>query len=358
MASKHISLRKRLALEIVRKQSAVRAREHQLRTLFWECTLRCNAACRHCGSDCRATSDSKDMPMADFLRVVDGISPHVDPHKVFVVFTGGEALMRKDLERCGLELYRRGYPWGIVTNGFALSRARLDALLRSGMRSVTVSLDGFEDAHNWLRCVPDGFSRATEAIRMLTEEKEIVWDVVTCANQRNFDDLPAFRDFLILLGVKQWRIFTVFPVGRAADVPELQLSDHQFTSLMRFIAETRKQGKIMLSYGCEGFLGGYEMEVRSSFFHCDAGIGVASVLNDGSISACPSIRANYVQGNIYRDDFMTVWNNRFEKFRDRSWMKTGICADCEMFRYCNGNGFHLRDGDGNLLLCHWHRLKM
>jgi radical SAM enzyme (rSAM/lipoprotein system) len=356
MISKKISLRKRLALEIERKLIKDQIVEHPLRTLFWESTLRCNAACRHCGSDCRATSSSKDMPTEDFLRVIDSITPHVDPHKVFIIFTGGEALVRKDIDHCGLEPYRRGYPWGIVTNGFALTRERLDSLLRSGMHSITVSLDGFEEAHNWLRCVPDGFKKATNAISMIKDEKEIVWDVVTCANQLNFNDLHAFRDYLYGLGVRRWRIFTIFPVGRAAESPELQLTDEQFTELMQFIAETRKEGKMKLSYGCEGFLGGYEMEVRDTAYHCNAGITVASVLNDGSISACPSIRADYVQGNIYKDDFMDVWNNRFQKYRDRSWMKQGICADCEMFRYCQGNGFHLHDGEGKILLCHWKRL--
>lgn len=353
---KSLSLRKRLALEIVRKEHQMQSDMHELHTLFWECTLRCNAACRHCGSDCRATAACKDMPMSDFLKVVDGITPHVDPHRVFVIFTGGEALVRADLECCGLELYRRGYPWGIVTNGYALTRSRLDSLLSSGMHSITVSLDGFAEAHDWLRRVPHCFDHATAAIKMLAEEKEIVWDVVTCVNQRNYGDLAAFRDFLIGIGVRQWRIFTIFPVGRAAETPELQLTDEQFTELMQFIAETRKSGKIRLNFACEGFLGGYETEVRDTFYHCRAGITVASILNDGSISACPSIRSNYVQGNIYQDDFMEVWNKRYQLYRDRLWMKTGVCSDCKIFRYCQGNGFHLRDDSGKLLVCHYRRL--
>ncbi len=45
--------------------------EHKLRTLFWECTLRCNLACRHCGSDSRVDPGVPDMPLADFLKVLD-----------------------------------------------------------------------------------------------------------------------------------------------------------------------------------------------------------------------------------------------------------------------------------------------
>ena len=62
------------------------------------------------------------------------------------------------------------------------------------------------------------------------------------------------------------------------------------------------------------------------------------------------------QGNIYRDDFWDVWQNRFDKFRDREWARRGECADCSMFRYCQGGGMHLRGDDGELLCCHYHRL--
>ncbi len=354
MVSKKLSIRKRIALEIVRRMR--KDTPPQLRVLFWECTLRCNAACRHCGSDCKATATSKDMPGEDFLKAVDSIRPHVDPHKTFIIFTGGEALVRQDLEEVGLELNKREFPWGIVTNGQLLTPERFQKLKAAGMHSLTISLDGFEEAHNWMRRIPNGFQHAVSAIKTVLADGTMAFDVVTCANQRNFDSLRELKEFLINLGLKKWRIFTVFPVGRAAEEPELQLNDRQFTDLLKFIAETNKEGRIMVHYGCEGFLGGYEMEVRNHFYECQAGKKVCSVLADGSISACPSIRANYNQGNIYNDDLWEVWANRYQVFRDRTWMKTGECAECKMFRYCEGNGFHLRDENGKLLFCHYHRI--
>ncbi|GHT60013.1 radical SAM/SPASM domain-containing protein [Bacteroidia bacterium] len=355
--NKEPSLRKRIALELFRKMRKNNVHLHELNTLFWECTLRCNIACRHCGSDCRAIADQADMPVADFLNIIDQITPHVNPNKTMIIFTGGEALVRNDIEECGLELYRRGFPWGMVSNGMALTRERLDSLLAAGLHSITISLDGFEEAHNWLRRHPQSYANALNAVRMLAGEKEIVWDIVTCANRKNLEELPAFKEFLIDTGVKNWRIFTIFPVGRAAELPELQLSNEDFTSVLDFIRATRKEGRILLNYGCEGFLGNYEMEVRDHFYECYAGVNVASVLADGSISACPSIRANFHQGNIYKDDFMDVWNNRFQPFRNREWTRKDICGDCSMFRYCEGNGMHLHDNDGKLLVCHYRRIK-
>ena len=415
-----LSLRQKVGLELQRSLRHNEAQLHPLRTLFWECTLRCNMSCRHCGSDCKVQPEMKDMPAADFLRVIDSITPHVDTHKVFIIFTGGEALLRPDLEEVGLELYRREYPWGVVTNGFLLDERRLQSLLASGMHSITVSLDGFEEQHNWIRRHPQSFEKATDAIRLLAQQKDILWDVVTCVNPRNYPHLKEFREYLVSLGVPAWRLFSIFPMGRAAGNPELQFTDEQFRGLLDFIKECRKtpsplrgtpllegesqsaqtgsspvtagadsshrqgsspvmagadsshrqgssplqgevaegqRGVINVSYACEGFLGEYEQKVRDHFFHCRSGVDVASIRCNGAISGCTSVRSHMDQGNIYKDDFWDVWENRFQVMRDRSWARKDQCASCKVWRYCEGSGLHLYDDNGRLLTCHYNRLK-
>lgn len=351
-----LALRRRLALDITRKLQKDVIVRHRIRQLFWECTLRCNLRCRHCGSDCRQVASLKDMPLLDFLPVLDSVASHTDPHEVMIVVTGGEPLLRPDLEQCGKAFYDRGFPWGMVTNGFALTETRFRRLLASGLRSMTISLDGLEEDHDWMRQVPGSFRRAAESIRMACGCPDIAFDVVTCVNARNYDHLPEIRDFLVGLGLKEWRLFTVFPVGRGAIDAALQLDNARFRGLMDFIKETRRAGVIKASYGCEGFLGNYEGEVRDHFYFCHAGVSVGGILSDGSISACTSIRSDYHQGNIYQDDFMTVWNERFQPYRDRSWMRKDECGDCRYWKYCRGNGMHLRDADGRLILCHLKRL--
>lgn len=357
MVRRSPGLRKRIGLDLFSKLYASEVAEHELRTLFWECTLRCNLACRHCGSDCRVDPGVPDMPLEDFLRVLDEeITPNVDPRNVLVIFSGGEVLVRSDLERAGAEVARRGYPWGMVTNGMVLTPDRFRALRNAGLRSVSVSFDGFADVHNYIRRNPQSFGKALDAIRLIVHEEGLAYDVITCVSGAMVSRLEEFRELLISEGVKHWRLFSIFPVGRAKNDATLRMDDVQFREMLDFIRRSRKRGGIEVSYACEGFLGRYETEVRDHFYQCAAGVSVASVRVDGAISGCTSIRGNYHQGNIYRDKFWDVWQNRFEQFRDREWARKGECADCEMFRYCLGGGMHLRGDDGGLLYCHYHRL--
>lgn len=352
-----MNLRKRILFELERLRRKNLQQLHPLQQLFWESTLRCNVHCLHCGSDCSSSEVTPDMPAEDFLRVIDqSVTPHVDPHKVLIIISGGEPLMRTDLAEVGKALYQRGYPWGMVTNGLALTPKRFQELMQSGLRSMAISFDGLELDHNWLRQHPLAFEGATRAIKLAAATPSLTWDVVTCVNQRTINQLDEMREYLWSIGVRNWRLITIDPMGRAAENPELLLTAEQHRQVLEYIREKRKEG-LHISYSCEGFMPDYEGEVRDHLFHCAAGVSVASILIDGSISACTSVRGKYYQGNIYKDDFWEVWENGFEPYRNRQWMKKlDPCNTCKLFRYCEGGGMHLRREDGSLMLCHHNKL--
>ena len=307
-----LTLRKKLALELWRQKENILREEHPLKQLFWECTLRCDLRCRHCGSDCKMQPESNDMPKEDFLRVLDSIAAKTDPHKVFVIVSGGEPLMRRDIEECGRAIYEKGFPWGMVTNALHLTPQRWQGLLQAGIHTMAISLDGLAEDHNWMRGNGQSFQMVSQAIDMLVATEGFVFDIVTCVNRRNYPKLDDIKEFLISKGVKRWRLFTVFPVGRAAFDPDMRLTNEEFRGVFDYIKKVREEGRI---------------------------------------------RADYNQGNIYEDDFMEVWENRYHPYRNREWMKKDECSQCKYFRYCRGNGMHLRDGDGKLLFCHLHRLQ-
>ena len=339
---------------------------HELNYLFWECTTRCNLHCRHCGSDCMAASQDVDMPLEDFLRALDTIPRRERPPEFTVVLTGGEPLMRPDIAEVGRAIRQRGVGWSMVSNGWFYDEAMHCKLMQAGMGALTISLDGLGENHDWMRGRAGCYERTLRAIALAAKEPRLNFDVVSCINRRNLGQLDEIHDTVQSMGVRQWRIFTIIPIGRAKDDPDMHLTDAEFVRLMSFIQARREAVSTLpknsprpmnVTFSCEGYLGRFERKVRQNPFFCRAGITIASVLIDGRICACPNIdRERCSQGNIYQDSLWEVWQHRFESFRDRRWTRRGSCADCPVWRDCQGNGMHNWHGDcAEVINCHYKK---
>ena len=356
---KTLAFRQRLLFESFRLFRKSEARAHPLKYLFWECTLRCNLSCLHCGSDCHTSSSIEDMPAEDFLNEMEHLAKIYNPQEIMVVITGGEPLLRKDLPDIGMKLRKLGYRWGIVTNGLALTPTVFNALISSGIGAITLSIDGLEKDHNWQRNNQVAYEKAMKALEQICSYPRIEADVVTCVNQRNINDLDTIYNKLSKMGLKSWRLFTITPIGRAKDFPELELSKEQFNSMIEFIVKKKDaKSEMNVNFSCESYLGNKDNKARDGFFFCRAGIHIASILADGSVSACPNIDHQFIQGNIYENHLDEIWESRFEAFRDRSWTKKGQCSTCKEYKYCEGSGMHWWHGaDPELLKCHKNQLE-
>ena len=101
-------------LEGVIAEKARLAEAHPLRYLFWEATLRCDLACRHCGSDCRRdeSAGAHELPAAVIKRELAAIAEVFDAKAITLAIIGGEPLLRPDLEEVGA--FAAGLAWGYI----------------------------------------------------------------------------------------------------------------------------------------------------------------------------------------------------------------------------------------------------
>jgi radical SAM enzyme (rSAM/lipoprotein system) len=322
---------------------------HPLRYLFLEVTSRCNLRCLHCGSDCGREAREGELTTEEWLAFLDRLASRFDPREMILVVTGGEPLCRPGLDRILERIQARGFAWGMVSNGWALSGRTLDALLARGLSSLTVSLDGLAPAHDWLRNAPGSFDRALGAIRAAAAAGSALplFDVVTCANPRNLPELGAIRALLEAERVPAWRLFTIFPKGRARENAAVRLEPGGMRAVLDFVAESRRTrgpGAMRVDFCCEGYLPARrDREVRDEPYFCRAGISIASILCDGAIAVCPNVSRSLVQGNVRTDELADVWERGFLPHRDRRWLRTGACASCSDFGRCQGNSLHLYD---------------
>jgi radical SAM protein with 4Fe4S-binding SPASM domain len=330
---------------------------HPLRYLFLEITRRCNLACKHCGSDCGSQPVETELSTDAWVSLVQRIPSMFPDPLPFLVITGGEPLCHPELPRILDAAHRGGLRMGVVTNGWMLDQTRLSMLLDHGVSSCTVSLDGLQASHDWLRGRDGSFDRAMRAIELLAGSTIGIFDVVTCTNPRNLGELDRMGDLLARAGVRRWRLFSIFPKGRAKENPAVVLDDAGVRTLLGWIARTRAAGtwpRLNVEFCCEGCLPpDVDRAVRDEPYFCRAGIAIGSVLADGSIAACPNITETLVQGNVRDDELREVWERRFERFRDRTWMRQGPCAACGEWSRCLGNSMHLWDEEhGRTCLCH------
>ncbi len=333
---------------------------HELNYMFFELTHRCNLACIHCGSDCQKDDKKPDLPQEKILEVLKQIKERYNSHKVMVVLSGGEPTVYPGVFELGKKIIGLEFPWGMVTNGYAWNQDTIKLAKESRMHSVTVSLDGFEESHNWLRGDIKSFRKAVNAIELLITHKPWkVMDVITCVNRRNIGELDKLYDFVKGLGVPRWRFFTISPIGRAVQHPDLFLTKEEFHHLMQKTIEFRKRRGMGVTYSESGYLGCYEHKVRSHDWFCRAGVSVSGIMVNGDILACPNIDRRFKQGNIFEERFIDVWEHKYKEFRDRSWMKTGECVHCSEWRQCQGNPMHLWDLDNNRTkLCHLQHFEL
>jgi len=343
-----------------RQAKKIMARIHDLNYFFWEATLSCNLDCRHCGSDCTKNEKFTEVSSDKVIEVFEDIAQNYKAEKIMVVVTGGEPLLRQDLFVVLSRVHDLGFSWGMVTNGMLVDEQIVEKCLDTGMTTVSISLDGMESSHNWLRKNDLSYTKAVNALKLFVDTGKLkVVEAVTCINERNIDQLEDMYKMLKGVGIQSWRITSIFPQGRAECNSELIINKSLLIKLFNFIKEKRQNDyELHISYSEEGYLGcEWEKEVRDELFYCGAGINVAGLLSDGSFGACPSLSREWLQGNINDISFSQAWETRYKNMRNRQWMKSKCCQSCKQWKNCQGSSLHLWDWQkGEAKVCHYQLL--
>lgn len=323
-------------------------RRPDLRSLFIEMTVRCNEHCRHCGSSCGDFAETDPLSGAEIVSFLEQIRRDFPISRLRLCITGGEPLLRPDFFGIMTQASRLGFGWGMTTNGTLITPAAAKKLHEAGMRTVSVSVDGLPDSHEWFRRSPGSYEKTLSGIRALLEEGGFDHVQITSViHHGNIGELDEMYRRFSRLGVRSWRVINIEPIGRAKEQPELLLTPQEYRRLFDFIREKRFSGPMEVCYGCSHFLGtALEHELRPWYFLCNAGVYTASITYNGDIVSCLDVerRPKLVQGNIRTDRFRDVWENRFALWRT-DFRKTGPCRDCDCWRWCAGDSFHTWDLD-------------
>ncbi len=325
------------------------AAEPKLKFLFLELTTRCNENCLHCGSHCNEVA-TEELDLFTYMEFLDKIKRDFGTDELMLCVTGGEPLLRKEFYDIMSYAHKLGFRWGMTSNGILINDMTAKHLHRAGMSTISISIDGLRDTHDWFRRTPKGYSKAMKGVKALVDHggfKHV--QITTVVHKRNINELEELFRIVSEADVDSWRVINIEPIGRAKTHPELLLDDADYRTMFDFIREKRAKG-FPVQYGCTHYLGlDYEREVRDWYFLCNAGVYTASIMANGDIGACLDIerRPETIMGNILTDDFTEVWKNKFQIFRQPLSVKSEKCRGCASEKFCRGGSCHSWDYDSN-----------
>ena len=221
-----------------------------LRLVFWELTARCNLACRHCRAEAREAAVAGELTSAEVCRVAADIRSAADP---ILVLTGGEPLARPDLfdlARTCTQLFSRV---ALATNGTLVDDAVARRLVETGIRRVSVSLDGASAAtHDAFRGQTGCFAAALGGLEALRRAGASL-QVNATVTRHNDRELPQLLDLARSCGAEAFHVFMLVPVGCGAEISEDQrLSPQRFEEVLIWLAEQTLElrGRLQIKATC------------------------------------------------------------------------------------------------------------
>jgi len=319
-------------------------------------TRRCNLACAHCYMD----AGTRDAPTKDELStdevkaVIDDVAALSD--ETMVVFTGGEPLVRKDLDQLIAHAAHRGLMPVIGTNGTLLTETRAEQLKQAGLQGAGISIDSLDpDFHDQFRGKAGSWEQAMEAIDACRKTKlrfQIHFSV-TDDNAHELDDMISFakasKAFVL-------NIFFLVCTGRGEGMSNISAETYERV-LRQVTLSARDQQGLIVRAKCAPHFKRMALELDASWpvtsAHgyeaggCLAGTRYLRVKPNGGVTACPYIEDEV--GNVRETVFSELWksNETFSDFRQPKL--EGRCGACEYTKLCGGCRARPLARDGNLM---------
>ena len=347
------------AVGAVRPEGYIFARAPML--VYWETTLSCGLACKHCRATAMPDRDPAELSTAEGLALLDRVTAFGRPYP-HLVFTGGDPLRRPDLETLVTAATARGIGASLapaVTPDMTIER--LAALKAAGIQTMSLSIDGSDASrHDEFRGVPGTFEMTMQAVEW-AHQLGLPLQINTLVTDETLADLPAAYELMKTLGIMRWSLFFLISMGRGSSLREIgpvdseRLNDWLFdlsktspfqiktteathyrrVAIRRMLAEGMDQAAIAATSVGRGF------GVRD-------GNGIMFIAYDGSVH--PSGFLPVQTGNVRSDDIVELYRTHpvFISLRDVLAYK-GRCGRCEYAQLCGGSRARAYASTGDFL---------
>jgi radical SAM protein len=330
--------------------------------VFWEVTRACQLACRHCRASATAQALPGELTTAQGLDLIDQVAGFGRPYPILVL-TGGDCLLRPDLFDLVEHATSLGVPVALSPSVTpSLTPQMIDRIVASGVKAVSISLDGAVPAtHDGVRGIPGHFEDTLKAIRALSTAGLTV-QVNTTVMRANVEELADVANLISRAGAHIWEVFFLVQVGRGVATDAVSPAEHE--DICHFLYDASQHGFIVrtveapffrrvvarrqagdaaptsglyhaLSGRLEALMGPATGRPRAHTAATRDGKGIVFIAHDGEVN--PAGFLPHPLGNVRDESIAAIYRDDPLLRRIRAADFTGRCGRCEYADMCGGS---------------------
>jgi len=295
-------------------------------TLVAELTYRCPLRCAYCSNPVRVAQRSPELDTASWRRV---LREAAELGVVQVNLSGGEPLLRGDLEELVAEAHAHELYTTLITSGVPLERARLEGLAARGLDAVQLS---FQDDRPAEARRMAGVEALEQKLRVAQWVRELALPLTLNAvlQRDNIARVPELVALAERLGAERLELANTTYLGwalvnRDQLVPE-RAAIERARACAREAAE-RLRGRIEVLFVLPDYHSDYPRPCMGGWART-----IVLVAPDGLALPCHQARsiAGLAFQNVREAPLAEIWRESpgFRAFRGEAWMQEP-CRSCE-----------------------------
>lgn len=293
--------------------------------LLAELTYRCPLQCPYCSNPIEYARYKRELDTDQWIRVLR------EARKLGAAqlgFSGGEPLVRRDLETLIAEARQLGYYSNLITSGVGMDEARVAAFKEAGLDHIQLSFQASDETLNNYLGGMDSFRHKVDMARAVKKhDYPMVLNIVI--HRRNIDQIEDIIRMTIDLGADYVELASTQYYGWSKlNAAGLLPTREQLARAERIAHDyqERMKGRMRIIYVVPDY---YETRPKA----CMNGWGAVflTIAPDGA--ALPCHAARQLPGlefpNVREHALDWIWNESpaFTRYRGDAWMKEP-CRSC------------------------------
>ncbi len=294
-------------------------------TLLAELTHRCPLHCPYCSNPLELIRAESELPTGDWKRV---FTQARELGVLQLGLSGGEPLLRKDLEELAAHARAEGLYSTLVTSGLGLTRARAERLKDGGLEHIQISIQD-SDPEVAERIAGVRSVKHKEAAAAIVRELGFAFTINVVLHRANLDRIGSIIDLAADLGADRVELANTQYYGWGLQNRSALMPTREQVERSREIAERAVQqyrGRMQITYVLPDY---YEAFPKA----CYGGWGklYLVVTPNGNVLPCHGATGitTLQFDNVQARSLDWIWreSHAFRAFRGDSWMKEP-CRSC------------------------------